>query len=76
LPTQHDLHIGDARTMEFLSDNSVHLIVTSPPYWTLKKYRDSDGQMGDIENYEEFLTELDRVWSHCYRALVPGGRLI
>jgi DNA modification methylase len=62
--------------MEFLSDNSVHLIVTSPPYWTLKKYRDSDGQMGDIENYEEFLTELDRVWSHCYRALVPGGRLI
>src|ERR1700690_631451 len=32
--------------------------------------------MGDIEDYEAFLAELDRVWQHCYRALVPGGRLV
>lgn len=76
IPTRHSLNLGDAREMAKLADGSVHLVVTSPPYWTLKEYRDSDGQMGHIEGYEEFLTELDKVWSHCYRALVPGGRLV
>ena len=49
---------------------------TSPPYWTLKEYRRSEGQLGFIEDYEDFLGELDKVWECCYRALVPGGRLI
>ncbi len=62
--------------MPFLSPNSVHLVLTSPPYWTLKTYRDSEGQMGHIEDYDEFLQELSRVWTQCYEALVPGGRLI
>ena len=51
-------------------------MVTSPPYWTLKKYRDNEDQLGEVEDYETFLRELDKVWEHCYRALVPGGRLI
>lgn len=76
MPTQHQLYLRDARRMSFLKSESIHLIVTSPPYWTLKKYRDSKGQMGDIANYDEFLKELDKVWRHCYRALVPGGRLV
>ncbi len=76
LPTAHDVHLGDARDLSFVKDESVHLVITSPPYWTLKEYRRSDGQMGYIEDYEEFLTELDKVWQHCLRALVPGGRLI
>ena len=59
-----------------LPPESVHLVVTSPPYWTLKEYRDSGGQMGHIQDYALFLDELDRVWQQCYRALVPGGRLI
>lgn len=54
----------------------MHLVLTSPPYWTLKTYNTSPAQMGDIEDYEAFLTELDRVWQHCYRTLVPGGRLV
>jgi DNA modification methylase len=62
--------------MDELAPESVHLVVTSPPYWTLKEYRDSKGQMGHIEDYEEFLRELDRVWQHCFRALVHGGRLV
>ncbi len=76
IPTTHALNLGDARGMNQIEAESVHLVVTSPPYWTLKEYRDSDGQMGHIGDYEEFLTQLDRVWSHCFRALVPGGRLI
>jgi DNA modification methylase len=76
VPTSHSLNLGDARKMNHLAPASVHLVVTSPPYWTLKQYRDSEGQMGHIEDYDEFLTALDKVWAHCFRALVPGGRLI
>jgi DNA modification methylase len=76
IPTFHNILLGDARRMEILGPESVHLVLTSPPYWTLKEYRDSQGQMGHIEDYEQFLIELDKVWTHCHRALVPGGRLI
>jgi DNA modification methylase len=76
IPTRHDLYCHDSRSLGFLPDQSVHLIVTSPPYWTLKQYRESEGQLGHVENYEEFLAELGKVWRHCFRVLVPGGRLI
>lgn len=76
LSTEHRLWRGDAREADWIEPESVHLVLTSPPYWTLKQYRQSDGQMGEIADYERFLGELDRVWRHCHRALVPGGRLI
>jgi DNA modification methylase len=76
IPTQHRIYCRDARTMDELPSDSVHLVVTSPPYWTLKDYRDAEGQMGHIEEYDEFLGELDKVWAHCFRALVAGGRLV
>ena len=76
IPTHHTLLLKDARALGTLDRNSVHLVLTSPPYWTLKEYRHSEGQLGDIEDYEAFLAELDRVWTHCFNALVPGGRLI
>ena len=76
VPTTHQLYCHDARELGVLADESVHLVVTSPPYWTLKEYRESDGQLGHVENYDDFLAELDKVWRHCFRALVPGGRLI
>ncbi len=76
IPTTHKLFQVDARQLSFISDKSVHLVVTSPPYWTLKKYRNHENQLGDIEDYELFLKELDKVWKHCYRVLVPGGRLV
>jgi DNA modification methylase len=76
VPTHHDLYLGDARRMTQLKPQSVHLVLTSPPYWTLKEYRKSEGQLGYIEDYETFLIELDRVWERCFEALVPGGRLV
>ena len=76
VPTSHSLHHRDAREMTDLEPESVHLVLTSPPYWTLKEYRHCDGQLGHIEDYEQFLQELDKVWKQCFRALVPGGRLI
>jgi modification methylase len=61
VPTHHDLQIGDARLMD-LPPESVQLVLTSPPYWTLKEYRDSEGQLGHIDDYDAFLVELDKVW--------------
>ena len=76
IPTRHELLLYDSRYMESISDESVHLVVTSPPYWTLKQYPERDGQLGLVSVYEEFLDELDKVWRHVFRVLVPGGRLI
>jgi modification methylase len=76
LPTVHRLVQGDARNLSFIADESIHLVVTSPPYWTLKQYNDSEGQLGHIEDYEQFLSELGNVWCEVYRVLVPGGRLV
>ncbi|MGH9962682.1 MAG: DNA-methyltransferase, partial [Pyrinomonadaceae bacterium] len=73
---EHHLHNCDARFLDFLEPESVQLVLTSPPYWTLKQYRPHEGQLGSVQDYEEFLGELDRVWTHCYRALAPSGRLI
>ena len=74
--TIHRLYLGDARDLTRVSDSSVHLVVTSPPYWTLKQYVNGNhSQLGDIDDYEDFLTQLDRVWLECARVLVPGGRI-
>ena len=73
--TVHTLVRGDARDLAFIPNESVHLIVTSPPYWTLKEYRPHEHQLGAIEDYETFLAELDKVWKKCARVLVPGGRI-
>jgi modification methylase len=71
----HRLHLGDARDMSWLKHEHVHLVVTSPPYWTLKKYQASEAQLGEVKDYELFLSELDKVWAECARVLVPGGRI-
>jgi modification methylase len=76
IPTRHVLVHGDAREMNDQNIGCVHLVLTSPPYWTLKQYRDTAGQLGHISAYEEFLEELDRVWRRCFALLVPGGRLV
>jgi len=74
--TLHRLINGDARDLSFLPDGSVHLVVTSPPYWNLKEYNEHPDQLGHIQDYEAFLQELRRVWEHVLRVLVPGGRLV
>ena len=67
---------GDARDLSFLDDESIHLVVTSPPYWNLKRYNENPDQLGHVNDYEVFLGELDKICREVFRVLVPGGRLV
>jgi modification methylase len=75
MATTHRVLLGDARDLSQVEDGAVQLVVTSPPYWTLKRYHDHPDQLGAIEDYLRFLDELDRVWRECFRVLALGGRL-
>ena len=76
IETNHQILRGDARDLSSMAKGSVHLDVTSPPYWTLKEYNDGNGQLGAVEDYDQFVAELARVWQECFRVLVLGGRLV
>src|SRR6266496_3871276 len=75
-PRNLTIHHGDARELDWIPNESVHLVVTSPPYWTLKCYPENKKQLGHVTDYEEFHDELDKIWAHCFRVLVPGGRIV
>lgn len=74
--TSHKLYLGDSRDLSYIPDKSVHLVLTSPPYWNLKEYEQGANQLGIINDYQSFIDELNKVWKECYRILVPGGRLV
>lgn len=66
--------IGDSRRMKELKDESVHLVITSPPYWQLKDYGNGS-QIGFNDTYEDYINNLNLVWNECYRVLHKGCRL-
>jgi site-specific DNA-methyltransferase (adenine-specific) len=70
----HKIIIGDARDMSMIDDASVHLVVTSPPYWQLKDYG-KGGQIGYHDTYQEYINHLNIVWLETFRVLKPGCRL-
>ncbi len=76
IETTHLLYRADSRDLSFIEDEGVHLVVTSPPYWNIKDYNETEDQLGHIDDYERFHSELKKVWEECYRVLVPGGRLV
>ena len=74
MKTTHKIIFGDSRQMNKVNDNSVHLVVTSPPYWQLKDYG-SDAQIGFHESYEDYINNLNLVWKECHRIIHDGCRL-
>lgn len=66
--------MGDSRKMSEIDDSSVHLIITSPPYWQLKDYG-TENQIGFHESYESYINNLNLVWKECFRVLNDGCRL-
>jgi site-specific DNA-methyltransferase (adenine-specific) len=74
IKTNHKIIRGDSRQMNELSNNSVNLVITSPPYWQLKDYG-TDDQIGYNDSYENYINNLNLVWQECYRVLQNGCRL-
>lgn len=72
--TEHRLHIADCRRMIEVNDESIDLVVTSPPYWQLKDYGDTD-QIGFGNSYEDYINDLNLVWNECNRIIKQGCRL-
>jgi hypothetical protein len=72
--TSHRIRESDARNLDWIPSRSVHLIVTSPPYWTLKQYETRAGQLGEIDLYENFLDELDKAWAECARVFHANAK--
>lgn len=79
--------IGDSRSMNSIPDESIALVVTSPPYFSIKDYSKdgyqekshshrAKGQIGDIGQFDEFVGALLTVWRECERVLIPNGKLI
>jgi len=66
--------IGDSRKMIEIENNSIDLVLTSPPYWHIKDYGVS-GQIGYGQSLHEYLKDLYRIWKECYRILKQGRRL-
>ena len=66
---------GDSRNMDFIRDNSVGLIVTSPPYWDKAHYGKSGKNLGNRKSYADFLTSLRPVFTECLRVLMPGRKI-
>lgn len=72
--TRHTIICGDSRKMNELNDKSVHLVITSPPYWQLKDYG-TEEQIGFNDSYESYINPLNLVWNECHRVLDNGCRL-
>ena len=73
--TMHTVFHGDCRDMTALSDKSVDVIITSPPYWQLKDYGGGDNQIGFNDSYEAYINNLNLAWKECFRVLCDGCRL-
>ena len=72
--TKHIIINGDSRQMDNVADKSVHLVVTSPPYWQLKDYG-TENQIGFHDDYETYINHLNLTWKECFRVLHDGCRL-
>lgn len=74
MATKHKIIVGDSCNMAEVKNESIHLIITSPPYWQIKDYGNKN-QIGFNDTYEEYIENLNKVWEECYRVLYPGCRL-
>lgn len=65
---------GDSRTIT-VADNTIDLIITSPPYWNKANYGNSPANLGNTEGYRQFFEDIRPVFSECYRVLRPARKL-
>lgn len=68
-----EVHCGNANNMNYLDDNSIDCVITSPPFWTAEKYESVDGQLSDLDSYDKFIEEYDKCNKEIFRVMKPGG---
>jgi len=69
-----DARLGDARDLSQISDDSIGLAVTSPPYWNKANYGDGESNLGNVPGYLSFVESLRPAFSEVYRVLAPGRK--
>jgi site-specific DNA-methyltransferase (adenine-specific) len=69
------MEVADSRNLSFIEDESIGIIVTSPPYWDKADYGDRDINLGNIHVYTNFFEEIRPVFEECYRVLMPGRKI-
>lgn len=74
-PDMLDARLGDSRDLSAVANDSIDLIVTSPPYWDKANYGGHASDIGTSGNYVQFLAELRRVFEECQRVLRPGRKI-
>lgn len=67
-----EIYLGNAKKMDFVSDNSINFICTHPPYADIIRYSNSIVDDISLHNYNDFLLEMHRVAEECYRVLKPN----
>lgn len=73
---EHTVIFGNNQTvLKKIKDNSIQLIITSPPYWNKKNYGNHIEQIGYYDSYMDYIQKLNNVWSECKRILMDEGRL-
>lgn len=72
--TTQTVYVKDARDMKEIEDNSVHLVITSPPYFNAKLYSTIEGDLGNIHDLDEWFNEIGKVWKEVFRVLQPGRK--
>ena len=74
--TSHKIYIKNAMDMKELTDNSVHLMVTSPPYFNAKMYTNKSlkGDLGNVHDLNEWFEQIGMVWKEVFRVLQPGRK--
>lgn len=74
--THHVIYTKSAQCMNELNDNSMHLMLTSPPYFNAKMYSKDplDGDLGNIHDLDTWFEKIGEVWSEVYRVLQPGRK--
>ena len=70
----HRTYLGDSRNMSNIADASIHLAITSPPYFNAKMYSQDAADLGNVHNLDQWLEEIGKVWGEVYRTLCPGRK--
>jgi DNA modification methylase len=69
------IYYKSSECMNELKDNSIQLIITSPPYGKIKNY-ETESQIGYFDSFNEYFNRLATVWRECYRVLEPHCKMV